>query len=192
MSPSPRWPTPQDKNNDVAFTDFPPSIASSMPAIGSMPMELLVPILGSLSLASLLHLASTCRCLRSLILAPAFMDIILKEAIARGSLMWLLPVDAMPGGETARAYETIKLWSPKQDFDEQSTSDATPVLPILLPDFPRMQFIKACWESDSMMNRKRIWGQVKRFEVLYRDYRVNGWQVNVFADELGNELENAD
>lgn len=61
------------------------------------------------------------------------------------------------------------------DFEDY-TDGEDPVSIIGSPDFPRLAFVRACWESDSMMNRKRLWGQVKRFEVLWRDYRENGWQ----------------
>lgn len=43
-------------------------------------------------------------------------------------------------------------------------------------DFPHLAFVCTCWDLDSMMTRKRLWGQAKRFEVLWRDYRLNSWQ----------------
>lgn len=51
---------------------------------------------------------------------------------------------------------------------------------IFLPHFPALAFIAACWSSDSMMNRKRLWGQVRQFEGLWQEYRLHGWQVNRF------------
>lgn len=55
------------------------------------------------------------------------------------------------------------------------------VLPLLMsPHLDRLAFVRACWESDSMINRKRLWRQVKRFETLWEDYRLHGWQVNRF------------
>ena len=65
-----------------------------------------------------------------------------------------------------------------------------PVSLLTSPNFPRLAFIRACWDSDSMMNRKRLWGQVKRFEVLWRDYRTNGWQdPRFYAASTSDEAE---
>lgn len=57
-------------------------------------------------------------------------------------------------------------------------------------DFPLFAFIRACWESDSMMNRKRLWGMVKQFDGLWRDYRWRGWEVKRFfpSEEIIDQL----
>jgi len=35
------------------------------------------------------------------------------------------------------------------------------------PRFPAYAFVRACYESDSMMNRKRLWGIVKQVEEIW-------------------------
>ena len=170
-----------------------------MPHIGTLPNELLLSILHDLPLPSLLALSATCRSLRTLITAPAFLDRVLQEAMIWGSIRWMLPVEGLLD-EHARAHTALRLWLPEvhrpapvQQLSEEIDSEddvgtqvhtaapAPSVMPIvMLPHFDRLAFVHACWASDSMMNRKRLWGQVKQFEVLWEDYRLHGWQVDRF------------
>lgn len=148
-----------------------------------------------LPLASLFALASTCRVLHALILEPAFLDLILRESIANGALRWLLPVEAV-ANDDMRAYSAVRLWFP-EDYrpeplaiesaeDKDGCGSKEPqIIPAVKPlfaslHFPRLAFIRECWNSDSMMNRKRLWGQAKQYDDLWRDYRTHGWRVNRF------------
>lgn len=206
--------------------------------MATFPVELMIPILADLPLASILALSSACRYLRTLITNPFFLDRVLREALLRGSLRWILPVTAVPTKENRQARKALVKWLRKaegftddakrdddgdadddddeeplpkrlrdsmkeeagdannhehitesesedegetdsesdDDEDEDDTDGEDPVALLVSPNFPRLAFIRACWNSDSMMNRKRLWGQVKRFEVLWKDYRTNGWQ----------------
>lgn len=56
------------------------------------------------------------------------------------------------------------------------------------PRLDLLAFIRGCWDSDSMMNRKRLWGQVKQFQTLWVDYRLHGWERDRFysSDDLPN------
>lgn len=152
---------------------------------------------------------------------PSFMNCILKEAILKGSLRWLLPVRGLLR-EEERAFEALRMWMPEEvrpasvagSGEEQAgetvdeveaidwdTEDAKyepastwyfirPVLPppplpplksiLAHPQFPHLRFVRACWDSDSMMNRKRLWGMVKQFDGLWKEYRTNGWDVDRF------------
>ena len=168
-------------------------------------MELLLPLLADLPLASILALSSTCRSLRKLITNPFLLDQVLNGAIMSGSLRWLHPVDSLPGNERERAGRSFSTWLHKSvagnlddqgvgaDRDDDSdiegcwnhTGEEDPMVLLTSPDFPRLTFIRACWDSDSMMNRKRLWGQVKQFEVLWKEYRTNGWQDPVFYPSGG-------
>lgn len=156
-------------------------------------------------LSSLLSLSATCRILRSVITEPSFLDFVLKEALKDGNLRWILPIESFRD-EKQRAYKAVRLWIPDGSSSETSIKDSTtnqehpspdatiqsdapeidmasiPSIEslILSPTFPRLVFIRACWDSDYMMNRKRIWGQVKQFEKLWIDYRINGWKVDRF------------
>lgn len=58
---------------------------------------------------------------------------------------------------------------------------------IFSPQFPALAFVAACWSSDSMKNRRRLWSQVRQFEELWKDYRLHGWQADRFypSEEVG-------
>lgn len=103
------YPEPSKESRTPAFTIYCPTHDTIMPSIGTLPNELLLPILHEIPLPSLLALAATCRSLRALILEPSFLDRVLKEAIRWGSLHWLLPVDAVVH-EKRRAYDALRLW----------------------------------------------------------------------------------
>lgn len=206
------WPEQPKIDRTPTFSQYSPTHDSAMPLIGTLPNELLLPILHDLPLPSLLALSATCRSLRTLITEPSFLDRVLKEAITRGSLRWLLPLETLLD-EKKRAYDAMRLWLPEEhrpelsssvpagsddmdiddidDADDRACKSAPPptspsVIPLMMsPHLNRLAFVRECWDSDSMMNRKRLWGQVKRFEKLWEDYRLHGWQVNRFYSPDG-------
>lgn len=208
-----RYPGPPEEERTPAFTIYRPAHNAIMPSIGNLPNELLLPILHDLPLPSLLALASTCRSLRAFILEPSFLDRVLKEAIVRGSLRWLLPLEAVVN-EKQRAYDALRLWFAEdrrpgplskdveenaydgQDSTAQKRPERGPVPSvralIALPYFPRLAFLRECWESDSMRNRRRLWGQVAQFEELWRDYRLHGWRVDRFFPSRGAQKNSDD
>jgi hypothetical protein len=105
-------------------------------------------------------------------------------AIAAGDLYWISPVDAMPS-EVDRANETFSEWidvysAKGEAVPLKESFMSEPNNPLLSPHFPRLAFVHACFESDSMMNRKRIWGIAKQYHGLWKDYRTNGWQEQRF------------
>lgn len=192
------WPSASPIICAPTFTSYTPTQGSVMPRIGNLPNELLLPILHDLTLPSLLALSATCRSLRAFMTAPAFLDRVLQEAITHGSLRWLLPVDGLLD-EHARASAALQTWLPEACRSApspcprapSSTADvhgdgaasvAQPSARILFmsPHLDRVAFVHACWQSDSMMNRKRLWGQVQQFEALWTEYRLNGWQGDRF------------
>lgn len=98
--------------------------------------------------------------------------------MAKGSLRWILPLPNLLG-EEQRARDAICLWLPEEHRPPQPSS--VPVSAMLAsPHLDRLAFVRECWKSDSMMARKRLWGQVKQFERLWEDYRLHGWQVDRF------------
>lgn len=67
-----------------------------------------------------------------------------------------------------------------EEGEEQETV-VPPVKPLLLdPQFPALAFIQACLKSDSMRNRRRLWGMAQQIEGVERKYRVDGWEVDRF------------
>jgi hypothetical protein len=117
--------------------------------------------------------------------------------------------------EEERAYEAIRFWLPEtvrpagldDDQDQESGEDSIeeteehselervipPVKPMILdPQFPALAFVRACMTSDSMRNRKRLWGMVKQFEQLWKVYRSHGLTVDRFfpSKDILDDLEN--
>ena len=96
------------------------------------------------------------------------------EGIAPGTS--LSELDRHADGEEMPIFDEL---DDDDDDDEEDKEDAggeDPLAILISPNCPRLAFVRACWRSNSMMNRKRLWGQVGRFAVLWKDYRMNGWQ----------------
>ncbi|KAI0795361.1 hypothetical protein BC629DRAFT_1262457, partial [Irpex lacteus] len=172
------WPVPSSTPTSFSFSTVKPPTAAG-PAICNLPNEILLPILSSLSIADLLSLSAICRSARQLITDPSFLNHVLQDALLKGSCQHILPVQGLRD-EEERAYEAIRLWLPESEGEEQETV-IPPVKPLLLdPQFPALAFIHACLQSDSMRNRRRLWGMVQQIEGVWRRYRVDGWEVDRF------------
>lgn len=166
------WPEPATDIVTPCFAELPARPESLGPVIGGLPLDVLLAMCAQLPLKSMLALSATCGILRRFITSPRFMHRVLKESVLNGKLQWMLPLDAMPG-EVARAYKTMRLWLP-YNSPGKNDSDAGSC-PFFCPEFPRLAFVRACWDSDSMMNRKRQWDIARQFASLWWDYRLNGW-----------------
>jgi len=84
-------------------------------------------------------------------------------------------------GEVDRAYLVAEQWLSMIHSAEPRDVTKDPVSPFESHNFPSLAFVKACYESPSMANRRRIWGIVKQFERLWLDYRTKGWEVDRFT-----------
>jgi hypothetical protein len=144
---------------------------------GALPTELLLVILSQLPIPSLLALSAASRNLRALITEPGFLNQVVKAAVLTGSAFWILPVKTI-AGEEERAQHTAMEWLATVS-SESSTFDVKS--PFRSASFPYFAFVHACYESDSMRNRERLWNIVKQFDDLWRDYRLHGWQRGVFV-----------
>lgn len=111
----------------------------------SLPVDILLHIASFLSLSCLLKFSSLTRSMLSA-LGP-FLDSLTHSLLIRDS-PWLLPPD--DGGPE-------KIWwdSHCQVF---MGGQETP--------FPWIGYARACWESPSMKNRRRLWGIAEQLEVL--------------------------
>jgi hypothetical protein len=110
---------------------------------------------------------------------------IAREAVFNGTLRWLLPVNDTYG-EIENATKVAQVWlSAYSDASNSVTPSESSLRGITIPfasnSFPYWVFIPACYKSHSMMNRKRLWGIVKQFDILWKDYRLNGWERDHFA-----------
>ncbi|KAF8155700.1 hypothetical protein B0H34DRAFT_506584 [Crassisporium funariophilum] len=143
--------------------------------LSQLPPECLVEASTCLpDLRSYLALAQTSKSFFNLLSDSNYFQYILREMASDPSrcLYWIRPVSAL--GEVGKANKALSTW-----ISEPSSSLGS-TCPLDNPDFPYVPFIRACYGSDSMRNRQRLWGQVKQFEVVWRDYRAHGWRVDRF------------
>ena len=99
-----------------------------------------------------------------------------------GERHWKLPSRDVPT-ESERASAAIEQWY-KDPVVGEKPSFSSPISTLQFPGFPLLDFVCACFRSDSMRNRERIWNNVKQFETLWRAYRTNGWEVDRFYERI--------
>lgn len=54
-------------------------------------------------------------------------------------------------------------------------------LPLFEPDFPLLAFLRAWYLSDNMRARRRRWNIIKQFDILWTNYRRDGWERDEFV-----------
>lgn len=167
------WPSPAVSPTPSTFMRFPTSPLRD--PFSALPAELLFDILRQLPIRTLLAFSSVSRSLHALL---TFLNQTIKAVVLSGSEFWILPVTTK-AGEEERALHVAKEWlaTASPDRDVLLT---TPESPFHSSAFPYLAFVHACYESDSMRNRQRLWNIVKQFDSLWRDYRLHGWQRDVF------------
>ncbi|KDQ19418.1 hypothetical protein BOTBODRAFT_439102 [Botryobasidium botryosum FD-172 SS1] len=150
-----------------------PETVPGLTPFHTLPTELCLRIFHFVPISSLLSLASSCRSLRALLGQPGYLDRVVREAIIEpdGQLRWILPVASM--GERQSVESAAWAWLP-EDTERNDDDLRRPVDPFLSPNFPHLAFLRACYESESMMNRRRYWDIAKQFEALWADYRIRG------------------
>ncbi|KDR71488.1 hypothetical protein GALMADRAFT_253788 [Galerina marginata CBS 339.88] len=149
----------------------------------NLPTELVLDIFRHLPIHALLSLSSASRRLRGLITEPAFLNQAIKAAVLAGAEFWVLPVQRIPG-EEERARCAARAWlagvSPGHDAPIALIQPEMES-PFRSSLFPHLAFMQACYGSDSMRNRRRLWDVVRQFEALWREYRLYGWERDVFV-----------
>lgn len=101
-----------------------------------------------------------------------------------GCLFWTQPVASM-NGEVKKAYEAASTFLSNVEVEGDSpVAKQKSSSPFARRDFPWLSFIRLCWRSDFMRNRKRLWRQVKQMEEVWIDYRVHGWEIDRFGVPL--------
>lgn len=94
----------------------------------------------------------------------------IRHAIRCGALYWILPVETV-AGERDAAMAAFQTWLPL---------DVSTDAPLMHPSFPLLEFVKAVYRTDSMSNRKRLWGIVQQLGTIWCEYRSQGWQIDYF------------
>jgi hypothetical protein len=156
------------------FPQGPPQKISKI--FASLPTEIFLQISHSFSVADLLRFACTSKAVWNAIMEPHTFHQIVRQLLLKGSLRWILPVkDAY--NEVKRMHGAAIKWLSAYDT---SIRAGTVVRPLTSPSFPYYPFLRQCFRSDSMMNRRRLWGIVKQFDDIWADYRLRGWQRDVF------------
>ena len=62
-------------------------------------------------------------------------------------------------------------------------------LPLFDPTFPLLAFLKAYIGSDAMLSRRRRWRIIKQFDVLFTNYRRDGWERDDFVPGRNEETQ---
>jgi len=176
-------------------------------ALMHIPHEILFHIMGQVqSLGDYFSVARSSKPLFHVLMDTSNLNRVLKEmsSTPSGFLFWLRPVPDMPG-DLENATCALSAWlssrakaksgqlptcvDPMNEGKPVGTdTDVTSqhVLDSPLDDlsFPYIPFVRSCFESPSMKNRRRLWGQVKQVERVWREYRVHGWKVDRFGVPL--------
>lgn len=155
-----------------------------------LPFEIFNLVVSFVPLISYFSLCRTSRAIFNYLSESANINRIFRDMTKDASrpLFWLNPVQASSGEalEARRAEVIWRLWAAPAENSQQNRYEGGEEQAKLCQDawksfdFPMYDFVRACYNSDSMKNRKRIWGIVKQIEGTWRDYRLNGWEVNRF------------
>ncbi|KAF9524629.1 hypothetical protein CPB83DRAFT_773595 [Crepidotus variabilis] len=187
----PMYPTNERSGNVLVLDTSHHPQSSTLPrsnsGLTSLPIELLYEILIHLAgLSGYFQISALSKYLRSILCEPTFYSRVLRGMLTHPGrcLYWVLPLTSIPK-EAERAKDAMNSWIDAEDRQTKvNWNQSSFILKLIDPEFPLAAFVKACFSSDSMMNRKRIWGQVKQLEEVWRDYRLNGWRIDRFGVEI--------
>ena len=143
-----------------------------------LPTELLLEIFSQIPISSVLSLSAASTSLRTLITGTDLLNQVMRTAVFKGPAFWILPVKTIP--EEEELAEAIALEWLHSVTEKKSALAGGCKSAFQSGSFPYAAFVHACYESDSMRNRERFWRIVKQFDNLWRDYRLHGWQRDVF------------
>src|SRR5262249_21195235 len=129
--------------------------------------ELLLEILAYLPITSILSVAETSKSLNWAVMNDRCFNSLVRDCVFTGDLFWILPIDSVRG-EVESAHRSAWAWIPDERPDYSKS-------PFKAYSFPFYAFLRACFESDSMMSRRRRWYIAKQFDGLWKRYRSRGW-----------------
>ncbi|KAJ7291686.1 hypothetical protein C8J57DRAFT_1045037, partial [Mycena rebaudengoi] len=158
------WPTAPAVSVEAGQSVFPAgclTIPGSGGGFTAFPSEVLLQILPHVRLHGLLALCTTSRGFRCRV-QPLLNEALLYQ-LHHGDLGWILPVPSIDG-ETLRAFGAAQTWIPAGTRHSYSPFDS--------PSFPLWQFISECFRSDSMSNRRRLWGIYKQYQQLWETMEI--------------------
>ncbi|GJE96636.1 F-box protein [Phanerochaete sordida] len=163
------------------------TMAQTRAALCSLPNELFPELLQHCQLEDLFALASTCKELHARVLDRGSLAHTLQLSMADRSspLRWTLPVPSLRE-EWLVACEAMQTWLPAGSTTPPTSANVTspatlPPLPLFDPAFPLAAFLRAYRDSDSMRSRRRRWELIKQWDVLFANYRRDGWERDDFV-----------
>ncbi|KAI0047359.1 hypothetical protein FA95DRAFT_1679141 [Auriscalpium vulgare] len=174
------WPEPPSQIPSI-FTLYAvePSDLLQQPILLRLPHELFLIIVDHLHLAGFMALSATSKSVRAVLSSPHVVNRFFRSKVVspHGRLHWILPLPSVPN-EVERCHSTAAKWISSEDPRNVTGAHG----PFGSPDFPYGPFVRACLEEsfDSMRNRERIWGMVKKVEKMWRGYRKHGYKVDRF------------
>jgi hypothetical protein len=171
-----------------------------------LPLDIILDIAVHLSISDIVLVSRACRSIRNFFLDNEVFNVILRAAVlsptgtlryavsiidgsqhSDTSIRWLLPVRGICE-ESERAASVAHAWlaashaATKADQLSLPPRPSNDLSPFLYHAFPYHLFVPACLlvnttvSSMSMSNRKRFWGIIKQYEVIWREYRTRGWE----------------
>jgi hypothetical protein len=171
------WPCPPCRPQLWKPVAFPQAVPSLPVELRTLPTDLFLQISRSLTLSDVLRFARTSKSMWNSIMEPHMFNQIIREAMIYGCLRWIIPVEGAYD-EVKRFDETARKWlrpsNAPPDETNDHDSDAHLLNATMLPTletFPYLAFLRACFASHSMMNRRRIWGIVKQFDEIWSGHQ---------------------
>ena len=163
-----------------------PRLEQRKAAFVVLPPELIPVVLRHLEPQSIFRLALSCRQVYGLVLDHGILTSAIRLFIKEtdGSLHWVLPVSSLQE-ENNHALRAMRSWmllqTPEADNMISGRGSQKPVSLVLNPAFRLLAFVRACFLSDTMQSRRRRWSIIKQFDLLWTDYRHDGWERDDFA-----------
>ncbi|PVF91196.1 hypothetical protein CPB86DRAFT_719915 [Serendipita vermifera] len=149
-------------------SDIPvPQLGTNVGHWESLPTEIIIDILSSLSIEEVLSFTSCCRYLYHKFGNQSFLSILLRTRLRLplSDVYWFLPVSSVKGevekfcGACVQANVSL-LDSSDVMFDQ---------------DFPLFTFFRTNYRSDSMRSRRRLWRISQQFRREWYKYRTKGF-----------------
>ncbi|GJE96632.1 hypothetical protein PsYK624_128320 [Phanerochaete sordida] len=172
-----------------SLLNFSSSAPQPHAAICNLPNELFPELLQHCRLEDVFALSATCKILRLRALDRSTLVHTLRHSMANVSspLRWTMPVTSLRE-EWLVACNAMQTWlpagslvTPMSNVMGLPTTLPLPPLPLFDPAFPVAAFLHAYRDSDSMRARRRRWELIKQWDVLFANYRRDGWERDVFA-----------
>ncbi|KAH8831942.1 hypothetical protein DL96DRAFT_1459560 [Flagelloscypha sp. PMI_526] len=178
------WPPCVQTEYGPTFQVFqtPNTLETTEPNLWTLPLDILFEVLLNLSLIDVLNTSAICKPMRNYLLAEKVFISLLRKMVLHGSLRWIQPCGAVEG-EVKSARKDLLSWIGTDDLHDHIKD------PLLDAKFPILHFVHACYKSDSMKSRKRLWGIAKQLEGTWNPDFASAPKAASSDEEPDSELE---